>query len=247
MSLEKIYHQQRVLEENLRRQESIEKEAYKKASLQSFRITSSASNINPRLVNKLSTAVLDASVLGGKITITDFPSDIYVFDEPESIIASFFREEVNTPVSLTLFLDKGYLMVAVKSEYKEYVRAKELIGCIEGEKKALMYELGTLEEKACRIKFWAQYDIPYSFCVGIKPVKSGYSPTSSGNGSNVSTVYHIILNENISTGRLKREKNHFLCSQPTWKEYSKVYVHKTNMPEVTCSSCLKMIERFKKD
>lgn len=96
-------------------------------------------------------------------------------------------------------------------------------------------------------KFWEQYSIPYKFSVGVKPVRSGYSENSCGNGCNSATVYHVILDEDISIGKLSRKKDQFLCSQPTWIAYSDIQNEEDDLPVVTCKDCLKKIEKYKKE
>ncbi len=67
-------------------------------------------------------------------------------------------------------------------------------------------------------EFYDQYNIPFKFSVEAKEVLSGLHENSSGNGLKKNSVFHIFVKEEIRTGRLKRDKNSFLCTQP--KSYS---------------------------
>lgn len=110
-----------------------------------------------------------------------------------------------------------------------------------------------LHEKAAL--FWQSYNIPFLFKVGIKEVLSGLSESSWGDGARKNSKTHIILDEPISIGRLKRNSSDFLCSQQAnianWSHQnneSLVYQHPlsgdaVNLP-ITCKSCLKKISKY---
>ena len=104
--------------------------------------------------------------------------------------------------------------------------------------------------------FYEAYDVPFKFHINIKDVLSGLTENSMGNGTKKNTVYHVILDEDFTQGRLKRSSGEFLCSQPkiasnwgngrgdqTWHTDSDGTEY---VPQVNCKACLKILERFKK-
>jgi len=119
----------------------------------------------------------------------------------------------------------------------------------DGEESVLCLSASDLNDDAeatRRKNFWSQFHIPFAFSVGIKPVRSGYSASSWGDGGNRATVYHIMLDEAFSNGRLMREKGEYLCSQPEWIPYSTISSYKGSFsPVISCKRCLKMMERWK--
>lgn len=107
------------------------------------------------------------------------------------------------------------------------------------------------------ISFWEHYNIPFSFRVGIKEVLSGLSESSWGDGARKNSKNHIILDESISIGRLKRNSGDFLCSQQAnaanWSgqnDESLVHEHPQNGSTVklpiTCKACLKKLSKYTK-
>lgn len=125
-----------------------------------------------------------------------------------------------------------------EKEKKKRELQKEL-SKLKEEKEDLLYKVEVEE-------FWDQYDIPFAYGIQIKPVKSGYTESSWGDGSNRSTVWHIVLNEDVSLGRLKRDKGEFLCSQPTFIPYSEIEPHKERSHKITCKACLDKMKKFLK-
>ena len=105
------------------------------------------------------------------------------------------------------------------------------------------------------LDFWKGFDLPFEFHVGIKEVLSGLSESSWGNGEKSNSRIHVIVDEDISVGRLKRKKGEFLCSQQkryaNWSgqndEQLYHYFGATKyVPEITCKACLERSRRIQK-
>ena len=104
--------------------------------------------------------------------------------------------------------------------------------------------------------FNAGLNIPVLWSVGIKDVLSGLSEHSNGDGYNRSTVHHVVLEQDLRAGKLKRDKGDFLCtsaSRNNGKNWSGSKASAfpdgnggTYAPKVTCKACLALSLRFQK-
>jgi len=99
--------------------------------------------------------------------------------------------------------------------------------------------------------FNSRIHLPVAWVTAIKPVISGLTEKSVGDGAFSRTVVHIKLKENLSDGRLKREAGDFLCSTDRGRfadlaneEYWLDSDGRRHMPKVTCKQCLKIAERY---
>lgn len=102
-------------------------------------------------------------------------------------------------------------------------------------------------------EFNASLNIPVKWVAGIKPVLSGLSE-KRGDGRNERTVVHVLLEEDLTDGRLKRKANSFLCS-PSREYDGKLWTDPVEWavdgegnrykPKVTCKKCIKIAERWK--
>jgi len=98
--------------------------------------------------------------------------------------------------------------------------------------------------------FNATINVPVKWTVGQKDVLSGLSETSWGDGRNTRTVNHILLQEDLAEGRLKRPKGDFLCTSnkglngKQWSGAAQIDCvdgdGSTYLPKVTCKQCLKL-------
>lgn len=95
--------------------------------------------------------------------------------------------------------------------------------------------------------------LPFKWRTAFKPVLSGLSENSFGNGHNKSTVQHIQVLEDIKFGKLSRQKGQFLCSTNSGKQWldnpeSLLTDGEGNsfMPKVSCKQCLKRAKNLKK-
>ena len=96
--------------------------------------------------------------------------------------------------------------------------------------------------------------VPGKWTVGQKDVLSGLSENSWGDGRNARTVNHILLQEDLSEGRLKRAEGDFLCSSRAglngkqWSGAAQIDCldgdGEKYLPKVTCKQCLKLAKRW---
>lgn len=165
--------------------------------------------------------------------------------ENKNIIETIFKNDDK----LVFFLGSNYFHVTHKDKYDSYMNAVEELQRLYNEKGRLSKEIYLLENAIEKYEFWQQYKIPYKFVVDIKPVSSGLLEKSNGSGSNKATVRHIILKQNIDDGKLKRNTNEFLCSQPKGLHFysEPIASLKDEFQEVvTCKQCLEKIWKYKK-
>lgn len=104
-------------------------------------------------------------------------------------------------------------------------------------------------------KFNTSLNVPVSWSPGIKEVLSGLSANSWGDGRRKNTVQHVWLKDDLVSGRLKRRKGDFLCSQSksrwgaNWSEQIEEFSYDgSGQPypaKVTCKRCIEICERFK--
>lgn len=210
-------------------------------AIRTFRVTQST--INPFLVNG---GEREAYFKDGYVfVLVGGSEDICTFStiEDKNEIESFF----NNGDKLIFFSIAGYFHVAKKSEYENTQFIKKELSSLYKEESSLETKIWVIESKIRKYNFWKQYNIPFKFVVDIKPVLSGLLENSNGAGANKTTVEHIILQEIFCDGRLKREFNQFLCSQPTGRNmYFQPLAEIDELQEiVTCKQCLAKIEKYR--
>lgn len=99
-------------------------------------------------------------------------------------------------------------------------------------------------EKATFKEFVSSYNIPFGHSVRIKPVLSGLSADSNGDGAKRNTVFHLFVEEDVA-GRVNRVAGSFLCSPKDSGKWSHLDNYTYAKP-VTCKKCLKLMERWLK-
>lgn len=149
-----------------------------------------------------------------------------------------------------LFWMSNWGYAYVKSEYDAY--QKERIESLIREKEA--DRLKALERKQKADDFYKSLNFPVAYHVGVKEVLSGLSASSWGDGQKRNSAIHLILDEDFESGRLKRQKREFLCSQQkqvaNWsgQNDSQLYAHHGRdlkwVPEITCKQCLKKLDKY---
>lgn len=87
--------------------------------------------------------------------------------------------------------------------------------------------------------------MPFNWKPGHRVVLSGLSANSWGDGTNSRTVYHVMLKQDLTAGRLERKAGQFLCSAHVDAFGSSDEMRKHEIARVTCKACLKAAERFK--
>jgi len=98
--------------------------------------------------------------------------------------------------------------------------------------------------------FNAELKLPVRWDVGFKSVRSGLLAHSAGDGRNRASVNHIVVLEDLSAGRLKRNAGDFLCTQRgTSNGRERVADGDGNEypPAVTCQACLRMAQRWREE
>ena len=98
------------------------------------------------------------------------------------------------------------------------------------------------------IRFNGKLTLPFPWKTAIKRVLSGLSERSWGDGRNIRTVVHIMLQQDFEQGRFSRKKGDFLCSS----DHGKLGTHwegsahlaidgdgRPYPPKITCTTCLR--------
>lgn len=171
--------------------------------------------------------------------------EIFEFkDLDKNVIESIFKDGDEL-----VFLPGGrFFKVIKKDDLDRKNKLQKELQNLYSRRKTVSSQIDTITKNINNYNFWEKYDIPFKFVVDIKPVHSGLLENSNGGGSNKATVFHLILKEDIISGRLKRKINDFLCTQPKGRHfYSTPYstLEDENQEIVTCEQCLKMIEKYK--
>lgn len=89
------------------------------------------------------------------------------------------------------------------------------------------------------------HQIPFEYTTAIKIRLSGLSRGSAGNGRARDTVNHLFVKEAFEEGRLSREADTYLCDPNTTPRFPSDEGEHDEPREVTCSSCLGLMERWK--
>jgi hypothetical protein len=183
--------------------------------------------IDPRFMRSLPT---DGVVRGNKVVVG-------------SAELQFVGEPMPDETVVKIFLHNRHFACQSLAEIEETFRlAKE--SRKEHERQQLeVYRL----RQADALAFNASLRIPVAWRPEIKPVLSGLLEHSMCNGTRSNTVVHVLLEEQLSAGRLRREKGQPLCSRDMgsfgeligWQEQSDHHVYR-----VTCKRCIEIAGRF---
>lgn len=94
-------------------------------------------------------------------------------------------------------------------------------------------------------EFNKSLNIPVRWKPQHKPVLSGLSERSSGDGMNRRSVHHVYLEESLSYGRLTRSKGSFLCAPSTGRHFNDCISGEGDLDlKVSCAACIKIAKRF---
>jgi len=218
--------------------------ALKSEHLQLFRV--SQDYINPFLLSskKALNAIYENDII--HVTLDNGNTEKFYFDEDRNVTDAFFKS--GGKEELIFWFDGRFFNVAKKNDYEQHSNKQSKMKDVELQLKNMRVEMHTLEEKINCMEFWAQYEIPFKFIAEIKIVLSGLSESSSGNGCQKNSVYHVVLKEDFAHGTLKRKENQYLCSQQkgnffTPSDYKMI---EDFQQVITCKECLKRIEKYKK-
>ena len=96
------------------------------------------------------------------------------------------------------------------------------------------------------IRFNQSLKIPVPWYSDIKPVLSGLTENSMGNGCKSNTVFHVVLCKDLDVGRLHRLAGQPLCSANMGKFGDLVGWHEGQQDQykVTCKRCLEIAKKF---
>lgn len=173
-------------------------------------------------------------------------------------ILTFKDESLPPNTEVKVWLDNFFHCASIQDITEENSRYQLLQ---EAEELILNNKRNKIREEA--VLFNSAIELPAKWDVGIKHVLSGLSESSHGNGINKATVNHIILIENLKSGRLKRHQGSFLCSTSTNQDgmqYIDYGVNSNNtqsfdrhvdgdgneyQPKVTCKACLRVLKYMK--
>jgi hypothetical protein len=89
------------------------------------------------------------------------------------------------------------------------------------------------------------YRIPFRYTTAIKVRLSGLTRGSAGNGRARNTVNHLFVKEAFREGRLAREADTYLCDPNCTPRFPSGEGEHDEPREVTCKSCLNLMERWK--
>lgn len=147
--------------------------------------------------------------------------------------------------------DLAYETVRERKE-REQMKVAELKRQLEEEE--IASEKRKQQRREIIASFYESYEIPFRFSPQIKIVLSGLSEHSWGDGTRKNTVHHLYVHETFQDGRLKRNANSYLCSPNEAGKFHDFILddreddmlqNKENNT-ITCSNCLKLMERWKK-
>lgn len=137
---------------------------------------------------------------------------------------------------LFYFIDKEIMDAEKRDRERQVEKEKERLK----QKKEL--------EKKRVEQFRTSYDFPFRYGIKHKIVMSGLSASSNGDGLKRNSVTHLFVKDAIKEGRFKRDANTFLCSP---KDNGKLFYldnesYDLSDQVVTCSKCLKVMDRWRK-
>lgn len=91
------------------------------------------------------------------------------------------------------------------------------------------------------------YDMPFEHTTAIKIRLSGLSRGSTGTGRARDTVNHLFVKEAFKEGRLSRDADSYLCDPNAHPRFPAGEGEHDEPRDVTCSSCLDLMERWEVD
>jgi hypothetical protein len=153
--------------------------------------------------------------------------------------------------AVKLLFSKSFLFVEDKDEYD--AREKAAFAAAE-EKRRNEHRAKLVDAQARAEAANAKLNIPVRWTSGEKPVLSGLSRNSWGDGRNRRSVNHVLLLEPISEGRFTREAESFLCTSGSgtngkqWTDDPTTYSvgHEGKYVScINCTQCLKLAARWR--
>ena len=102
-------------------------------------------------------------------------------------------------------------------------------------------------QRAADAERWnAALGITVDWHINHRMVLSGLSRHSNGDGANAATVWHVVLEQPLAQGRLRRNADDLLCSKDAGSIGLSAGVERQGdkSRRVTCRACLRLAERF---
>lgn len=178
--------------------------------------------IDPFWFNKMKNGIHYATI--------EHANQIFISGEPLSIINGALEQGTAVVVRFT----DGNFECTTRAEYENRIKVNHEVN-------------NRVKRENEDINYNAELNIPVSWIPEIKHVISGLTENSACNGQYKKTVYHIMLLDSLSDGRLKRNAGDFLCTSKSGTNGSFYelrdsirYKHK-----ITCKACLRIAKKWK--
>lgn len=153
----------------------------------------------------------------------------------------FFENPYRDGTEVEIFTYDRFLSCQSITEIEEERKKREKLREEKGKAKIKAIEIKRLKTR----EFNESLNIPVLWQPEIKHVLSGLTGGSNGSGFRRNTQVHIYLLEEISSGRLKRTKNSFLCKPSKGAHYNELICQSGSLEElqVSCKHCLQMARK----
>ncbi len=195
--------------------------------------------LDPPVFQAIRRGPVEVTVIGPRTV--EFKGTRFTVDAPDTILLTPFER-------VWIFLNRNFYLVT-ETERVEQQRQREAFQA----QRLADQQARDKARKAQADAFNASLQVPARWVPGIKPVLSGLSERSAGNGVYASTVVHIYLQEALEEGRLVRGTHDFLCTSAAgtngkqWTSCEEEIMDSNRevyRPAVTCRACLKLARRW---
>ena len=205
--------------------------------MKTYRLNTSSGFIHPAWLNRMNGRTLDGVV-----------SEIGTLDADGQTLC-FPAERLPPGTAVRIHFGRWFTCVTLEDALKEEAERRLAAERAEAEQRD---ELNRASAEAQA--FNERIRLPVRWSVGIKDVLSGLSARSHGDGRNRATVEHILLEQDLDAGRLRRKAGDFLCTSrggSNGKQYAAQPVEvrtdgdgQSFAPKVTCRRCLSLAARW---
>lgn len=194
--------------------------------------------ITPGTVGTIQQDKVEGTIAENGLVKTDSVDDRIILANKDAI-------PIGSPVRVRI--KNGYVYVKPTEQIEaDEKRAKEALEQRRKERKRRL--------KKERREFWNSYDIPITFSTAQNSRLGELRRGSTGTGATPSTVQHLCVLEDFKDGRIERESGEFLCRNEGKFSDNTFHTDKIKPAEqgeetekITCKTCLKRMERWKKD
>lgn len=188
--------------------------------------------INPLWFNKVSSGVHEAVVVdGGHVDLQGCQLQIA---DPDAV-------SVAPGETVFVWLRRDFVFETAAERAAREVSLEERRIRDEEEDRRVAWE-----RRQDAIAFNGRIHLPVTWIPGIKPVLSGLTERSWGDGAYRNTVVHILLQEDLVAGRIRRRKGDFLCTSHSGSNgrLGEVAPGSEVTSKITCKSCLRLAGRW---